>query len=179
MVDMKRIIWRRRPGQNDDAQWWVQDIEMGRKSLSAKLMGRWQKKRSRVRKHVDLRREEKVLSLTHFSWFHSSQAEGKGLRQLTFPEPLHQQNARSLSYLSSGPKHRVHGHLAILLWAPAGKGEERPRGHLELFSLAQGWQLSQNVISQQSIISTCSSLHKLFSLSQFMIISMSFVLYQL
>lgn len=150
MVDMKQIMCRRH-GQTDEAWWWVQDIELGRKSLSAKPICRWlnpgHKKRSRVRKHVDLRRAEKVLSLNHFSWFYSSQAEGKGLRWLTSPELVHQQKGLSLSHLSPDLKCRVHGHLAAQLGAPAGKGEERPLGHLELLNLAQGWQLSQYVIS--------------------------------
>lgn len=103
MVDMKQIMCRRH-GQTDEAWWWVQDIELGRKSLSAKPICRWlnpgHKKRSRVRKHVDLRRAEKVLSLNHFSWFYSSQAEGKGLRWLTSPELVHQQKGLSLSFIS-------------------------------------------------------------------------------
>lgn len=55
-LDMKRMICRR-CGQTDEVQTWVQDVEMGRMSLSAMLMCRWlpldRKKRSRVRKHVD------------------------------------------------------------------------------------------------------------------------------
>lgn len=83
-----RIICRRH-GPTDEAQWWVQDIELGRKSLSAKPMCRWlplDRKKSQGSGNMwTPRRAEKVLSLTHFSWFYSSQEEGKGLRQLTFP----------------------------------------------------------------------------------------------
>lgn len=73
-LDTMRTICRR-CGQTDEVQKWVQDTEMGRKSLSAMLMCRWlpldRKKRSRVRKHVDPEEsrestESKPLFLTWF-----------------------------------------------------------------------------------------------------------------
>lgn len=138
MVDMKRVILRRH-GQTDEAQWWVQDIEMAGSHCQLSSWAGDRKKGQGSGNMWTLRSIEKVLSLSHFSWFYSSQTEGKGLCQLTSPELVHQQNMLSLSNLSSDPKPRVHGHLAVLLWAPAGKGEERPLGHLELLNLAQGW----------------------------------------
>lgn len=131
-----------------EARWWVQDIEVGRMSLSAKLMCRWlplgRKKGQGSGNMWTLRRAEKVLSLKHFSWLYSSQEEGKGLCQLTFPELVHQQNGLA----SLTPLLIPHAEfVAALFGTPAGKGAERPLGHLEPFSLAQEWQLSQYVIN--------------------------------
>lgn len=124
------------------------------------------------------RRAEKVLSLNHFSWFDSSQEEGKGLRQLTFPDLVHQQNGLSLSHLPPDPKHRARAHPVALLRALAHKAEERPLGHLALLNLAQGWQLSQSVVSQRSILSTCFPLLKPVA-SQSVISCMRHMLFQL
>lgn len=121
-----------------------------------------------------LRQAEKVLSLNHFSWFHSSQTEGKGLRQLTFPELVYQQNGLSLSHLSTDPKHRVCGHPAALFGAASGK-EEGPLGYLELsFSkLVDAMECHQVTEHYSSMFPTSEA----FSLLQLTISSMSHVLF--
>ena len=92
-------------GQPDEAEWWVQNIEMNRMSLSANPMCRWlpldRKKGQGSGNMWTLKRAEKVLNLNHFSWFYSSQEESKGLRHLTFSELVHQQNGLSLSHFTS------------------------------------------------------------------------------
>lgn len=178
---MGRVICRRR-GLTDEVQGWSRTQRWAgchcQLSSCAGDCPWTEKKKGQGSGNMwTLRRAEKVLSLSHFSWFDPSQAESKGLRQLTLPELVHQQNELSLSCLPPDPKHRVCAPPAAQLRAPARK-EERPLGRLALLNLAQGRQLLQKVISQQSVISTCFPLLKPAA-SQCMISSMSHVLFQL
>lgn len=144
-LDMKWVLCRRHR-QIDEVQRWLQDIEMGRMSLSAKLMCRWlpldRKRRSWVRKHVDPEEsrestESKPLFLILF--------KPRGRQRVastTFPwtgasaewaEPL------SLIFRS---KTQSSWPPSALLGAPVGKGEERPLGHLKLFKAGSGHRVS-------------------------------------
>lgn len=82
-----------------------------------------------------LRRTAKVLNLSHFSWLDSSQAEGKGLRQPTFPKLMYQQNGLSLS-LFSGSQTENLWPPHCFTWSSTGKGEERLLDYLELLTLS-------------------------------------------
>lgn len=70
-----------------------------------------------------LRRTAKVLNLSHFSWLDSSQAEGKGLCQPTFPKLMYQQNGLSLSPFLD-PKQRISGHHTVLLGVQQAKAKK-------------------------------------------------------
>lgn len=125
------------------------NIEMNRMSLSANPMCRWlsldRRKRARVRKHVDP--EESRES-----------TESKPLFLILF-KPRGKQRAASSNFLWTGASAERAEPLPLtcwshtqsswpsncLVWVPAGEGGERPLGCPNIFNLAQGWQLSQNV----------------------------------
>ena len=96
-------------GQPDEAEWWVQNIEMNRMSLSANPMCRWlpldRKKGARVRKHVDP--EESRES-----------TESKPLFLILF-KPRGKQRAASSNFLWTGASAERAEPLPLTSWSHA------------------------------------------------------------
>lgn len=147
------MVWSDNSGQEVDhmqkiwTDWWGTTMGPGHKSWAgshcqlSSCAGDcpWTKKKKKRGQGSGnmwtLRRPEKVLSLNYFSWVFSSQAENKGLRQLTPQTGASAEQAEPLP-LTLDP--RVYGHLAALPGPPADNREAKLHVHLELLSLANG-----------------------------------------